>query len=222
MGAVLAMRRLWITMAGLLALSGCGNAGNSPFAAIGAVVSASLDGEEEKAQDPRQVLTRESIEQIDNELMLVEVPSRGAVATLATVGENAGRVTWMSRDGISLTEAGGLLVATRGFGADLMVAETAPLRGLLSGAADQVTRRYEFLAGSDELETRIFTCRVQERAAETIEIFERRYATTRVEEYCDSAEVAFLNLYWIDSNGTIWRSRQLVSPELGFIRLERL
>lgn len=208
------------TMIALGLLAACGPlADEGPLTGLASVVTGG--GEEAAAVDPRQTLTREMIEQLPNDLLLVDVPSRDATATLVRAGENGARATWISPDGISVTVEGGLIVATRGFGHDLMAADVTGLRALLRGAG---SGRYvaETLDGTDQVVRTVYDCAVDSRTPETITIFERGYATTRVQVSCTGPDLRFRNTYWVDGSGVVWKSQQFVTQELGYLGLERL
>lgn len=171
--------------------------------------------------NPRDVLTREFIEGLDNDLLLVDVFDREATATLLRAGQNGSRVTWISPDGISVTLDRGVIVATRGLGADLMAADSSGLRAVLRGAGSgQLV--LETLDGLDQVVREVFDCSVTDRTPDPVTIFERRFATTKVEVTCNNDERAFANNFWIDGNGTIWKSQQFVTPGLGYLGTEVL
>ena len=218
------MIRLCLAL-GLLTLAACGPlAGNGPLAGVGEAIRDQVaEGGAEPATptDPRAVLTRQMIEDLPNDLLLVDVISRSATATLLKAGENGDRVTWVSPDGISVTVEEGLLVATRGFGFDLMAADVSGIRAVLNGAS---SGRYvaETLDGRDQVVREEFDCAAEERVADPVTIFERSYRTTRVLVLCEGATRSFGNRYWVDPAGVVWKSQQLVTPQTGYLGLEVL
>lgn len=222
MGTVLAMRK-WLALAALL--SACGPLANeNPLSGIGQAVRGAIAGGGDEAAapaDPRQALTREAIEQLPTDLILVAVPSRGAIAGLLRSGNNGNRTTWISPDGISVTTEAGLVVATRGFGFDVMAADVSGLRAVLDGAA---SGRYvlETLNGRDQVVREVFDCTPGTRTAEAITIVERTYQTTKLQIICGNSERRFGSNFWIDRSGTVWKSQQFTTAELGFLNVERL
>lgn len=201
-------------------------AGESPLTGIATAVRGAAGGgggaaAEAQAIDPRQALTREIIEGLPNDLLLVDVPSRGATATLLRAGANGNRQTWISPDGISVTLEGGLIVATRGFGFDLMAADVRGPRAIIGGAAGgQMV--IETLDGRDQVIRQVFDCTAGERVADPVTIFERSYRTTRVQVICGNGDLRFGNNYWVDGSGAVWKSQQFVTPELGYLGTEAL
>ena len=154
--------------------------------------------------------------------MLAAVPSRGAAALVQQVGTNGAKSTWLSPDGISVTFENGILVATRGLGPDLMAAEASGLNAALRQGAGEYTRTHEYLDGNDQIVRQSYVCRVTRAGSETITVVERRYDTVKYAENCSSGGQSFENLYWRDESGVTRKSRQLVSPPVGYLDSERL
>lgn len=214
--------------AAALALSGCGNqkSEQSPFISalaqgIGTTVRGGQDsGSGAAAGTP--ALDRAALEAAGGEYMLAAVPSRGAAALVQKVGSNGAKSTWLSPDGISVTFESGLLVATRGLGPDLMAAQAPGLIAALRHGAGEYTRIHEYLDGNDQIVRQSYVCRVTRAGGETITVVDRSYATVKHEENCTSGGQSFQNLYWQDSSGVTRKSRQLISPPVGYLDSERL
>jgi len=210
----------------LAALSACG-----PMASggMGMTVVEGLTGRLAGSVDPRaategaapSVLTREAIEQQNVELLRVSIISREITSFVLLGGQNGSKVTWLSVDGLSLTLDGGLLVATRGFGDDLMGADVAAALRSLNGGGNHM-RTLEFLDGLDQIERQVFECSTVATGLETITIVERSYATTVLEENCVGENATFKNTYWRDANGVIWQARQWISPLVGYLGYQKL
>ena len=166
-------------------------------------------------------LTREAIEQQDVDMLRVSIISRESTAFVFFGGQNGSKVTWLSIDGLSITLDDGLLVGTRGFGDDLMGADTAAAQVSLNGGGNHL-RTLEFLNGLGQLERDVLECSTVVTGRETITIVERSYATTVLEENCTGDNATLKNTYWRDTNGVIWQSRQWVSPLVGYIGYQRL
>jgi hypothetical protein len=49
-----------------------------------------------------------------------------------------------------------------------------------------------------------------------------RFTATQVHEDCTSSGTSFRNTYWKNGNGTVRRSRQWVSPIVGYAEIEVL
>lgn len=198
MGAVLEMTRFAILCLVLLAACGRG------------------------APDPRSQITRAQLDTVQQPLMLAELPTLGTAASLQQGAVNADVVTWITPDRVSLSFEGGVLVASRGLGQDLISADVAgTLAAIEHGAGGYYPKFHSYLDGEHQTQFRAFQCQVTARRSERITSFERIYATTRVEETCHSPGLKVVNRFWI-GDGIMWKARQWVSPNAGYLLTERL
>jgi len=179
-----------------------------------AVCTTSSDGE-------GAVLTRDLIDAQETDLLRVSVISRDATAFLAKAGTNGSKVTWVTVDGLSLTFDRGMLVASRGFGDDLMGSDVDGAIASLSGGGNHL-RTLDFLTSLDQIERRSFQCETVVTGTEMLTIIELTYQTEVIEETCTDGDFSFKNTYWRDRNGIIWQSRQWIAPQTGFLGYLRL
>lgn len=214
MGTVLAMKRA-IRTAGLIlaatvTLSGCG--------ALDALRQGGAPA------DPRVGLTRAALQEYGRPVLYVRLPRSGTAALLDPVGRNGDVVTWQAPGRISLSLDSGVLTATRGMGADLMSAELGDTRKMLVGtpAASGYARLYGHLDGEHRPVFKSFLCRPVERTLVTITLVGQSHRVTRIAEACTSPDMTVINSYWRGSDGMIWKSRQWVSPDIGYVETERL
>jgi len=205
-------------------LSACGTQYEEQSQLFGAIGRTLLPGSGDDQQTSAQSapLTRASIEAAEGDFLLAAVPSRESGALLQKAGENGDEVTWISPDGISVTYDRGVLVATRGLGPDLMAANVSGTVAALRQGAGSSQRVHEYLDGNDQIVRRSFDCRIERAGNERIVILERSYETVRYEENCESGSQRFQNIYWADKAGVVWKSRQLISPPVGYLDSERL
>ena len=167
------------------------------------------------------LLNREFIGQQPNDIILASVISRAATAVMIKAGTNGSKVTWFSPDGIGITLDNGVLIATRGLGADLMGSDAAGVISGLDGAATH-DRTHAYMNGLDQIETRSFTCSVTKDRAEDITIYERTYTTSVFIERCSDGITDFTNTFWRTADGVIWQARQWVSGDVGYLGYQRL
>ncbi|MGR3484798.1 MAG: YjbF family lipoprotein [Paracoccaceae bacterium] len=155
--------------------------------------------------------------------IVVQVPTRQAVAPMAPVGTNGDKVTFLSDQAIGLTTQNGQIIATRGFGPDLMSATGGGLAAALSGSTDSFTRTVERLTGGDQVEARSYDCAVTGRAPDSVTTNSVTYATTRVDVTCQAADGGgFVEQWWMDAGGLPRRSTQWVTTQLGHIVVDLL
>jgi hypothetical protein len=156
MGAVLAMSMMLFSQCrplGLLAVSlvltACGNTGAQPLGQVASAVVAQMTTETSDADDVRARLTPSVVAAVQEPFLLVSLPARDASATLRAFATVDGRTDWRGSDGIAFVMADDILIATRGLGADLFLAEAAGLRMALANGSGAVTRRHRLLDGEN-------------------------------------------------------------------------
>jgi hypothetical protein len=164
---------------------------------------------------------RAGLEQAGNPIILAALPKRGYLGPIAPYGQNGGVVTWAGSTLETVALKDGILVATRGFGADLMAARVPDLDQVRQ-ASGYFHRGYSYLDGADQGHFYEYDCTFAPAGTDTIDVFGRTYAARKVIESCENPESTFQNTYWFDSSGTLRQSDQRVSPELEMIRLQRI
>ncbi|MBK1634121.1 YjbF family lipoprotein [Rhodovulum adriaticum] len=204
----------------------------APKAAIAAALSLALAGcsslplprSAGPAPDARAQLTRAALQEQGHPVMYVALPAMGTSALLAPSGRNGDVTTWSQANTVSLSFEAGILTATRGLGADMMSAELSGTRAMMNGASPErgYPRHIGYLDGEYRQRFRGYLCKPGTRAGETITIMDQPHRVTRIEERCTSPEGGFTNVYWRGANGTTWKSRQWISPEIGYLETELL
>jgi hypothetical protein len=188
------MRRALLSLAACLGLAACG--------ALPAGVAGGVAGVlNPQARAPAVALPA------DAPRLRLRLPGSDAAIGFARIAESRGVETWASAGGQSLSFRGGVLVATRGFGFDLMAAEADPVLLALSGAGPaSYRRRMVYLDGVNRQVFLTFGCRIE--AAEA-----------GLREVCEGTRAAFANLYVMAPGGGILRSAQWAGPELGALAI---
>lgn len=162
--------------------------------------------------------------QVTGPLLLADSKALDAPVMLVQQGRNGDAVTWHTGDRVALTFKDGVLVATRGLGADLMTADVNNTRAMLTGRAMPAfyTRFHSHLDGTVETRFRSFQCEVAGREPETIKIGGRARDVTRIEERCLSPGLEVRNEFWRGADGTLWKTRQWVNEDSGYLMTQRL
>jgi hypothetical protein len=171
--------------------------------------------------DIRGSLTRERIDARTETIMLVELPEAERAALVTPWGRNGSVATWRSPDNVSLSYDGGVLVATRGLGNDLMTSDVAGTRAALAGASGRYERFQTHLNGEGETVLRAFSCEMAGPVPEALTIFGLTQQTQRYAETCNTLGFAIENSYWL-ANGVMWKAREWAGPGLGYVSTERL
>lgn len=231
MGAGLEMtRKKTACLVGLLGLlAGCGNDQTAQESlsrlpkgkALGAMVTAIFVKPQPFRADPAAVATvRGALEKAGQPVLLVTVPSRGA-DLFAPYGQNGPVITWATSAQQSIALDDGLLVATRGFGPDLMSA-SVPSLAQVSRATGTSHRDYYDLDGADQNRHFAYDCTLAPAGMEAVEVFGATYPTRKVTESCAGPDASFVNIYWFDADGRLRQSDQHATPGLPTVQIGRV
>ncbi len=211
-------------LAALALLAGCGSDDQSTGKAkllrdtLGAVLQR---GEAKPVGAQDLGLTRAALAGVSTPLALATVEATGASALIAPFGRNNGVVTWSSTDKKTLAMRDGVLVATRGLGADLM-SSVAPTAAQIGRGAGSHERVYFHIDGLDQTVRSQFRCTLATQGAKIITVVERNYATNLVQERCEGPTGAFTNEFWVENGTFIRQSRQTVDQKLGKVQIQRI
>lgn len=163
-------------------------------------------------------MTRARLAEVLTPVMLVTIDSTGHEALIAEIETNGSVATWSSVDDITISLKNGVIVATRGFGADLMSA-AVPAVSRSSGGGASHTRVHVLLNGEDQSVRTRFSCTMQNLGTKAVDVVQVSYQTTHVVESCTADGATFKNDYWISSDQKIRKSRQWISPDVGFLTI---
>lgn len=232
MGAGVAVTIAARSVTGLLALSlvtACGSYGgvDTPpvFAVAGQVAKGAVDAVKARRGGgnaaPAAPPSREDIEKAGKPVLRVVIPARGSDAFLTISDDKGDVVTWTTSDGTSFSLRNGVLTQTRGLGPDLMSSEVPSVSTLLrDGATYQ--RLFFFLGPDDRMGRRTYDCTVTVVGKDTIEIFAKKHAITRVTENCTRPQGSKItNEFWIEGQ-TVRQSSQWVSGPVGVAIFQRV
>jgi hypothetical protein len=222
------------SLAGLVALAllgACGNdrTPNPVLAAVGAAAKTSvtkMKGQKAgttaaaKAASPEEL--RSELAKAGKPVLLVSSKALGQTGFLMVSDAKGSVLTWATPDGATFTQRDGVLIQTRGLGADLMSAQ-APSVGQLLQTGTLYSRVYFFLGADDQGTRRTYDCASSIVGRESIDVLGRAHATTHVTETCtrSSGGGKLTNEFWIEGS-TIRQSRQWVSGGIGFIDFARV
>lgn len=206
-----------------VSLAGCGTLNQNQIGTtVISAVAQRITGGQTATQAAAPTVTRQELEAQGLETLQVTLESGNAIAIVVKVGENRGKLTWVTSEGIGITTENGMLIATRGLGQDLMAADTDEVYRALQNRRGMAVRVHDYLNNLNRIDRRSFQCEISPAGSAQIVIFGVQHATVKVDEVCTNPELEFTNSYWIDSSGTIWQSRQWISPDLGHLEIQRL
>jgi hypothetical protein len=228
--AVKSMNRFVAACAVLALLAGCGNDKSGPnpmVSAIGAMAKQTMAkgksktaGDQPAAPAPTAAQMRAELEKAGKPVLLVASKTLGRSGFLGIVDSKADVITWETPDGASFSQRNGVLIQTRGLGADLMSAQ-APSVGQLLQSGTPYKRVYYFLGDDDQGTRRTYDCATAIVGTETVEVLGRKHSATHVTETCERPLGKVMNDYWIEGR-TIRQSRQWVSSMIGYVDFQRV
>lgn len=232
MGTVLEMRYLHLAFAAAVMLSACGN--DPSFNAYGGGTFPLLAALKAKPATPPVVADpndpairagilnlRAGLQKQGQPLILASNASLKFGTLLAPFGGSNGVETWSSTGYQTISLRDGMMVATRGFGPDLM-SSVMPSTAMISTAKGTTTRRYTYLDGADQPQSLDFTCQLAPAASESIEVMAKSYATRKINEVCSGPQGTFTNEYWFDNGTNIRQSRQFIAPGLNSMFVQKV
>lgn len=208
------IRSFWVVL-GLFALAGCGNQTEPGLASqLGGRFIPALAVEAESAVEPGAPSPETA--------MLFQVSGLGIVGLGQLVEASGGRRTYLGETGYSVTFEGDVMVATRGFGKDLMAADVSQVRAAIAQRSGTARRVHEYLDARDQIVRQIYECTFELKGTEEVDLGLRQVETRILSETCQNPRIVFENVYYIDSNGTVIASRQFVSDVIAYLRNNRL
>lgn len=147
--------------------------------------------------------------EVQGPLRLLRFPLRDVAAAIYFVQGNRGVDTWASADQRGFYFRGGMLVATRGLGGDLMHADVAQSLSLVQARRQGAARRVmHYLTGDNQPDAQSFECRITRGAAQHTAYAAMSAQTVQMRESCTGGDRHFENLYWVTAQGRIVRSEQ--------------
>jgi hypothetical protein len=235
MGALLEMTRIGLALLAALALAGCGGGTGDGAGATGpgsaearvlAVVGqvgrvAGGIGSDRDVSATRSIpggFAPEAIAAEPEAYRLVQVNALALQEPARIIQRNGNEVTLALQSGPTAAFDGGILVATRGFGDDLMTLESRGVLEALRAGGGSVTRRMERLDDQDQLLTESFACIIAPAGTEEVSLGLRTVSLRRFNENCRGETLIFDNIYWLDGGGSLLASRQFVSPSVAYLR----
>ena len=200
---------------GLLALAGCGNQTEPGLASqIGGRFIPALATDTGTALDPGTPTPETS--------MLFQVSGLGIVGLGQIVEESGARTTYVGETGYSVTFDGPVMVATRGFGKDLMAAEVTEVRAAIAQRGGTARRVHEYLDSRDQIVRQSYDCTFELKGTEEVDLGLRQVEARILSESCQNPRIVFENVYYIDSSGAVIASRQFVSDVVAYLRNNRV
>ncbi|MFE3835862.1 YjbF family lipoprotein [Pseudogemmobacter sonorensis] len=209
----MAVRSAFLALA--MCLSGCAAVRDT---SVGAALSGLLSHGGQASPTAVHV-PRAEIEKFGVAVMRVFLPGWGGDGFIVVRDDKGAVKAWAAGDGSLYTFRNGILIETRGLGADLM-SSSAPSPGQILGGGSH-GRSYFSFGEEDRMLRYDFSCRAQARGTVEITVQGKRHLTRHIVEECEGASGNIANEYWFEGQ-TIRKSREWGSPLLGYLEFERI
>ena len=134
-------------------------------------------------------------------------------ATLVALGNNEGKLTWVSSDGISLTFDQGVLIATRGYSQDLISLKYLNATNLFKSKNIKYKKVHRYLTGDNKYKDVDFQCLGKRGRSKPVMILEYKINMDKFVEECVNGQHRYKNEYYLLSGTSIViKSKQWISP----------
>lgn len=203
---------------------GCGSDQSNPAISLNKAIFAKIAspaGQSSTSSAAPDTLTRAALAGIGQPVKRVTVENYGAKGLIVNIATNGNVETWSSTDNRVLSMRNGIIIASRGFGGDLMSAVVPQLTQVAKGG-QTYQRRHVVLDGEDKPISLYFNCETRTNGATSITVVERSYVTQHITESCSGTSGGFSNEFWVEHGGILRRSRQWINESVGFVVIEHL
>ena len=157
------------------------------------------------------------------EVILVTVPALRAQGYAVPSARVGSITTWRTADNATFSFDRGVVVSTRGLGDDLMGADIdQSIAASTGGAGGWAPRINGYMNGEYQSYFMTFQCRRSGSQSDSVVLGDRSASATRFTETCVNDEREIENTYWRNGNGVMVKSRQWVSPSVGYMETERV
>lgn len=214
----------------LAALAGCGSDTNQTestrqaAAEVKGMLGQLLGGKRgaTPAREP-ETIAREALATQAGPVIFIAVDGTKTTTTATLKGQNGAMQSWFTAGGQAVILRDGMLAGTRGFGFDLLSADTAELaalvRGRRAGAAPLTLRYLDGLGAERALP---LSCTTTKGAAQSYAFADTQWSGTQMAAHCEGLGYSFDNSYVVAASGAVVSSRQWISAQLGYLTLQSL
>lgn len=220
---------LRLLICALTLLADCGNApdardaknSSQAFAQLAKLFAGKLNPGN-AALDPAAVAAlRTALEKDGQPVYSVAIAAFPYANLMAPYGQNGDVQTWASTSYETISLRDSILVATRGFGPDLMSAVAPSLAQVRKGSGS-FHRIYYYLDGADQTQSYGLDCQFAPSGSEDVSVLGKSYPTHVVTESCSGSGYNVKNIYWFDGSGKLRQSDQVMTLGVSPMRLQRV
>jgi len=179
-------------------------------------------GEPSAAPTPDQIATA-ALASFAGPLMLVTLEAQGQTTVMGLYGQNGPMRTYALPSEQSIILRDGILAGTRGFGFDVMSAETEAVAELILARKEGTAAKVQRYLDAENVERPLpMDCVVQRADKSEFEIAGQTFGGTQMVEICTFQGQTVAGAYLVSDKGAVLASRQWIGPELGYVTLQTL
>ena len=169
--------------------------------------------DESTKNKPIKTFNRKELEYL--KYPLIEIQTNGILkqALMLPLSQRDNNVNYTSGSGQLITMSGSIVSKTNGMNIDLLSVEVDGNSPLLHQKEPKLWptsgyRKHSYLTHLNGIKNNNFECKFKITDKEKIMIVEIEYQLTKVFESCKNENNSFKNIFWVDSNGFVWKSKQ--------------
>ena len=171
------------------------------------------------AERPIKVFSRQELENIH--YPLIEIQTNGILkqALMLPLSQRNNYFNYSSGSGQLITMNGFVVSKTNGINIELLSAEVPKESPLLNKIEPRFwplkgNRKYSFLTHLNQIINYSFICEFKFLEKEKITIVEIDYNLLKITENCRGDLDSFENVYWVDDDGFVWKTKQWLRNEV--------
>ena len=171
------------------------------------------------AERPIKVFSRQELENIH--YPLIEIQTNGILkqSLMLPLSQRDNYFNYSSGSGQLITMNGFVVTKTNGINIDLLSVEVPKESPLLNKMEPRLwplegKRKYSFLTHLNQIKNHSFSCIFKLHEKEKISIVEIDYNLIKITENCKGGLNSFENVYWVDNDGFVWKTKQWFRNEV--------
>ena len=170
-------------------------------------------------EKPIKIFSRRELETIN--YPLIEIQTNGILkqSLMLPLSQRDNYFNYSSGSAQLITMNGFTVTKTNGINIDLLSVEISKESPLLNKMEPRFwplkgDRKYSFLTHLNQIKNYSFNCMFKLHQKEKIIIVEIAYNLIKITENCKSGLNSFENVYWVDNDGFIWKTKQWLRNEV--------
>ena len=171
-----------------------------------------------KEKSEKNMYNRVWLSKFNQPIILLSSLDGKNTATLVALGNYKNKLTWVSSDGISVSFASGILIATRGYSQDLMESKHDNPETIFTRNIKSHAKTLRYLNGENDYIETTFLCSLSPEMNTPSSFLDLTIMTTKFTEICKAEKTRHTNEYYVLPNTNIvLKSKQWISEKNGSI-----